>query len=338
MKKFAIAALIGATVLSPMFAQGASEATDTGAQKADAEKIVLRLADNQPENYPTVIGDKKFAELVNEYSDGRITVEVYPAAQLGDEKSSIEQVQFGGIDFTRVSISPLAAFNPALNALQMPYEYASSEQMWRVLDGEIGQHFLDSMEDSGFVGLCFFDSGARSFYTTKKPIYTVADMKGLKIRVQESNLMMGLVSALGAIPTPMSYGDVYSALQTGVIDGAENNWPSYDSSSHYEVAKYYSIDTHTRVPEMLIASKATMDKLSDADVALIKKAAKDSEATQIQSWADYAAKSRAKVEAAGSMINEVNDQAEFAAAMAPLYKSQLDAEGQEWIAKIQAVK
>lgn len=331
MKKLFILLVLVSVVFTPMFAQGDGEA------KGD-ETIVLRLADNQPIGYPTVIGDEKFAELVEEYTNGKIKVEVYPQATLGDEKSCIEQVQFGGIDFTRVSISPLSSFNPLLDALQMPYLYRSPEHMWKVLNGEIGEYFLKSMEDNGFVGLTYFDSGARSFYNTKKPIYDVADLKGMKIRVQESELMMGLVKALGAVPTPMSYGDVYSALQTGVIDGAENNWPSYDSSSHYEVAKYYSIDQHTRVPEMLVASKTTMDKLSKEHQDIIKKAAKEAQATQIQAWADYVEKSKAKVLAAGCQINEINNQAEFAKAMDPLYEKMLNAEGKAWIEKIRAVK
>jgi len=331
MKKVLLVMLMVAVMAAPIFAQGGRE--------AEADKpIVLRLADNQPDGYPTVIGDLEFARLVEERSNGRIKVEVYNNGQLGDEKSAIEQVQFGGIDFTRVSISPLSNFNPLLNALQMPYLYRDADHMWTVLNGEIGEYFLDSMVDSGFVGLVYYDSGARNFYNSVKPIYTVADMRGMKIRVQESTLMMGLVSALGAVPTPLPYGDVYSALQTRVIDGAENNWPSYDTSSHYEVAKYYSIDEHTRVPEMIIASKITMDKLSEADQELIKQAARDSAPVQIQAWADFEKKSEEKVVAAGSMINRINDQAEFAAAMNSLYESFLDAEGKMWVERIRAVE
>jgi len=210
--------------------------------------------------------------------------------------------------------------------------------MWKVLNGEIGDFFLNSMEEKGFVGLVYYDSGARSFYNTKKPIYTVADLRGMKIRVQESALMMGLVRSLGAVPTPMAYGDVYSALQTGVIDGAENNWPSYDTSSHYEVAKYYSLDEHTRVPEMIVASKITMDKLSKEDQEIIKRAARESQKIQIDSWAEYEKKSEAKVRAAGSQINKIKDQAEFAAAMAPLYQSMLSDAQREWVEKIKAVR
>ncbi len=331
MKKLLILLVLISVAIDPMFAQGSQEA------KAD-EPMVLRLADNQPIGYPTVVGDEKFAELVKEYSEGRILVEVYPQATLGDEKSCIEQVQFGGIDFTRVSISPLSAFNPLLNALQMPYLYRNPDHMWKVLNGEIGEYFLESMKDNGFVGLTYFDSGARSFYNTIKPVYTVADLAGMKIRVQESDLMMGLVEALGATPTPMSYGDVYSALQTGVIDGAENNWPSYDSSNHYEVAKFYSIDQHTRVPEMLIASKTTMDKLSTADQEIIKKAARDCQATQIAAWNEYAKKSEQKVKYYCCKINNNNDLGEFAKAMETLYEKMLDADAKAWVVKIKAVK
>ncbi len=333
MKK-AFLILLAAALLAPSAFAGGGQEKAGAAQKT----IVLRLADNQPIGYPTVLGDEDFARRVNEYTKGRIKIEVYPQGQLGGEKSAIEQVQFGGIDFTRVSISPLSDFQPLLNALQMPYLYRNAEHMWKVLNGEIGEYFLNSMADKNFVGLVYYDSGARNFYSTKKPIYTVADMKGMKIRVQESSLMMGLVQALGAVPTPMAYGDVYSALQTGVIDGAENNWPSYDSSSHHEVAKYYSIDEHTRVPEMIIASKITMDKLPKEDQEIIKKAARESQAVQIKSWAEYEKKSEAKVQAAGSKINKIRDQAEFAAAMAPLYQTQLNDAQRAWVEKIRAVK
>lgn len=317
-----------------LFASGTQETAKTPEQK----KITLRLADNQPDSYPTVLGCKEFARLVSERTDGRITIEVYPNAQLGDAKSAIEQVQFGGIDFTRTSISPLASFSPELDILQMPYLYRDADHYWNVLNGEIGEHFLKSVEKDGFLGLVYVDAGARSFYNTKKPIYTVADMKGMKIRVQESALMVGMIKALGAIPTVIAYGDVYSALQTGVIDGAENNWPSYASSAHFEVARYFSIDEHTRVPEMIIASKITMEKLSPEDQAIIKQAARDSQAFEIEAWAAYEKESEAKVRAAGCNINVISDYEGFTNAMKPLYESQLNDAGREWVAKIKAVK
>ena len=243
MKKFGIIALALLLILLPsmLFAQ--------------AKPIVLRLAETHPKGYPTEMGDEEFARLVKERSNGRIIVEVYPGSQLGEEKAVIEQVQFGAIDMTRVSISPVAAFVPKLNAFQMPYLYRDSDHMWKVLKGNIGMELLASLEPFGFIGLGWFEAGARSFYNSKKPVYAPSDLKGMKIRVQESELMLGLVRSFGAIPTPMPYGEVYSGLQTGVVDGAENNPPSYYSASHYEVAKYYTLDEHTMVPEIIIGSK-----------------------------------------------------------------------------------
>jgi len=304
---------------------------------AFAQNIVLRLAETQPAAYPTTYGDMEFARLVKERTNGRITIEVYPGSQLGQEKAVIEQVQFGAIDLTRVSISPLSAFAPQMDALQMPYLYRDVEHMWKALKGDIGNELLKSLEPSGFIGLGWYESGARSFYNSKRPVRTPADLKGLKIRVQESKLMIGLVSAFGAVATPMAYGEVYSALQTGVIDGAENNWPSYYSTSHYEVAKYITLDEHTRVPEIIIASKISMDRLSKADQAIIKQAAMDSIDYQRKQWDIYEKVSIDKVRAAGNVIVEIKDKAPWAALMAPIYAQQTP-EVQKLIERIRAVK
>jgi len=306
---------------------------------AKPQKIVLRLAENHPQNYPTTLGDQKFADLVKERTDGRITIEVFHSAQLGEERAAIEQVQFGAIDFTRVSISPLAAFSPGLDALQMPYLYNSTDHMWKVLKGEIGDEMLASVEKDGFVGLAWYESGARSFYNSKRPIKTMADLKGLKIRVQESRLMVGLVESLGAVPTPMPFDEVYSALQTGVIDGAENNWPSYYSTSHYEVANYYTLDKHTQVPEILVASKMTMDSLSADDQQIIREAAKDSIDYQRQKWAEYVAESEKVIRANGNEITELSPAAlaEFQKATRSLYDG-LSKEAMAIVERVRAVK
>ena len=306
------------------------------AEAEDDELIVLRLAETHGADYPTTQGDYEFARLVEERTDGRIKIEVYPGSQLGEERAVIEQVQFGAIDFTRVSISPLAAFASDFNALQMPYLYRSPAHMWEVLNSEIGDEFLGSLEPARFVGLSWFDSGARSFYNSVRPIKTVADLEGLKIRVQESALMVGLVEALGAVATPMPFGEVYSAIQTGVIDGAENNWPSYYSTSHYEVAGYYTLDEHTRVPEITIASKISMDKLSTADQELIKQAAKDSMAFQIKAWADYEKVAEDAVVANGNEIYRLTDNSAFQDAMQPLYDA-LSPDLQKVVEKVRAV-
>jgi tripartite ATP-independent transporter DctP family solute receptor len=285
----------------------ASGSQDQGPATQEVKPVVLRLAETHPADYPTTKGDMKFAELVKERTNGRIIIEVYPSSQLGQEKAVIEQVQFGAIDFTRVSVSPLASFVPVFNALQMPYLYRSEEHMWNVLLGPIGKELLASLEPSGFIGIGWFESGARNFYNSKRPVSKPEDLAGLKIRVQESELMVGLVQALGAVATPMPFGEVYSGLQTGVIDGAENNWPSYESTSHYEVAKYYTIDEHTRVPEIIIASKITMQKLSKADQEIIKQAALDAIPYQRQLWKEREKTSEAKVRAAGCVITEITD-------------------------------
>ncbi len=306
---------------------------------AAAPQMVLRLGETHVADYPTTRGDLEFSRLVEERTGGRIRIEVYHGKQLGEEKAVIEQVQFGAIDFTRVSISPLAAFAPAFDALQMPYLYRDEDHMWKVLNGPIGEEFLNSLEPADFVGLCWYDSGARNFYNSRREIKSVADLKGLKIRVQESKLMMGLVSALGAVPTPMPFGEVYSALQTGVIDGAENNWPSYFSTSHYEVAKYFTLDGHTRVPEILIASKMTMDKLSKEDQDIIRQAAKDSMPYQIKLWKEYEKVSEEKVTSAGSIITHLSPEAvsAFQKAMEPLY-GELKPELREVVKKIREVQ
>ncbi len=296
----------------------ASEATE-GTTTTEPE-MVLRYAENQPEDYPTTLAAYRFAEIVGEKTEGRIKVEVFAGAQLGDEKSVIEQLQLGTIDFTRVSLSPLSEFNNSLNVLQLPYLYTDADQMWRVLEGEIGQNYLDGMSEYNMYGLSWFDAGARNFYNSVRPITTLEDMAGLKIRVQESSLMMGLVEALGAQPTPMAYGEVYSGLQSGTIDGAENNWPSYESTSHYEVSQYIVLDEHTRVPEMQLIAKATMDKLSAEDQAIIKEAALESALYERELWAQRELDSEAKIADSITVTELADGELEkFQAAVQPLY-------------------
>lgn len=335
-KKKVLAALSVLTVSTMVLAGcGGSSSSSSG---GSGDKIVLRYAENQVKDYPTTQAAQKFADLVKEKTNGRITVEVYDSGQLGDEKSVIEQIQFGGIDMSRVSLTPLSEFSRNLMALQLPYLYRDADHMWKVLDGDIGKDLLKSTEDSGIVGLSWYDAGARNFYDTQHEIKGLADMKGLKIRVQESSMMMDMVKALGANPTPMAYGEVYSALQTNVIDGAENNWPSYESTSHYEVAKYYVVDEHSRIPEMQIISKQTMDKLSPDD-QIIRECAAESAKYERQLWAEREKSSEEKVKAGGATITRLSDEAraEFVKAVQPLY-DQYGAEYKDLIQKIRDVK
>ena len=306
--------------------------------RAVAKPVVLRLAETHPQDYPTTKGNYEFARLVKERTSGRIEVQVYHSKQLGEEKAVIEQVQLGAIDFTRVSISPVSAFVKDLDALQLPYLYRDAVHMWKVLDGPIGQEILKKLERSNFVGLGWFEAGSRNFYT-KKLVKTVGDLKGMKIRVQQAPLMVGLVEALGAVATPLAFGEVYSALQTGVIDGAENNWPSYLSTSHYEVAKFFITDEHTRVPEITIASKKVFDKLPKEDQAIIRKAMKDAQPYQFKMWNDFEKVAEKTVREKGCTITEVTPQEKqkFMDAMKPVYDKQ-PADIMAVVSKIRAVK
>jgi len=283
----------------------------------------MRLAETHPQDYPTTKGDYEFARLVKERTNGRIVVEVFHSKQLGEEKPVIEQVQLGAIDMTRVSISAVSSFVRDLDAFQLPYLYRDAAHMWKVLNGPIGDEILKKHEAFNFIGVGWFESGSRNFYT-KKQVKTVGDLKGMKIRVQQAPLMVGLVECLGAVATPLDYGAVYSALQTGVVDGAENNWPSYLTTSHFEVAKYFVVDEHTRVPEITVGSKKLFDKLPKGDVAIILKAMKDAQPYQFKLWVDFEKVAEKTVRDKGSIITTLSPQEKqkFVDAMKPLYDKQ----------------
>jgi tripartite ATP-independent transporter DctP family solute receptor len=284
-------------------------------------KIELKLAEYWGKGYPTTDGDEEFARLVEKYTNGRIHITVYAGGQLGDEKPVVEQVKMGAIDFARISLAPVTQFAPELNVLTLPFIYRDDTHKWKVLSGPVGKELLNAVDKANMIGLCYYDSGSRSFYNTKHEIKTPADMKGLKIRVQESKLMMGLVKCLGASPTPMAMGDVYSALQTNIIDGAENNWPSYITGSHYEVGKFYTVDRHVSIPEIVVASKLTVGKLSPADRKIIEKAAAESVEYQKKQWAKADKDCEAKAKAKGCKITYLTpaQSALFQKAVMPLY-------------------
>lgn len=301
-------------------------------------KIALKSADTHPADYPTVQAVTAMAKMLEEESKGRITLKIFPGRQLGEEKDTIEQTIAGAIDINRVNMAPLNSVAPPTAIPGLPFIFRSVEHMHKVMDGPIGDQILDSLEPYGLIGLCFYDSGARSFYNSKKPIKTPEDMKGMKIRVQNSDLFVSMVAALGANATPMEFGQVYEALSTGVIDGAENNWPSYESTRHFEVAKYYSLDEHSMSPEVLVVSKVTWNKLSKEDQALLRKVAKASVPVMRKLWVENEQKSRKTVEAAGCQINTV-DKKPFIDAMAPLYdKFANTPQLKELVKKIQAVQ
>ena len=299
----------------------------------------FRSAEVHPNDYPTTLAVQQMGKLVSERSKGRLGVKVYPNGALGTEKDNIEQLRIGGLDMMRINVAPLNAVVPETIATGLPFVFRSVEHMRKVLDGPIGDEILKSMESQDMVGLAFYDSGARSFYTTKKPIRTVADMKGLKVRVIQSDLFVAMVEALGANPTPMPYGEVYTALKTGIVDGAENNWPSYESSRHFEAAKYYTLDEHSLAPEVLVFSKKVWDTLPKEDQALLRQAAKDSVPFMRKLWDEREVKSRKVVEAAGSQVITIANKQEFIDAMKPVYaKFAATPKLQELVKRIQETK
>ena len=252
-------------------------------------ETVLKLSEVHADGYPTALADAEFARMVAEKTEGRIKIDVYTGGTLyGQETEAIEAMQIGDLAFARVSASPVASYVPAINAIQMPYLYKSGAHMWAVLNGDIGQKMLadiETAEGSGLVGLCFYDAGSRSFYLIKE-VHNVADMAGLKIRVQNNQMMVDMVSALGATGvTGIGPNDVYASITQKVIDGAENNWPTYQNMGDYEAAPFYILDQHTRVPEILLASKAVKDTIDAADWAIIQECAKATQDFEIQKWA-----------------------------------------------------
>ncbi len=280
----------------------------------------FRSADVHPGDYPTVAAVKYMGKLIGDQTKGRLGVRVYPAGSLGTEKDNIEQLKLGALEMMRINVGVLNSVVPETIPTVLPFIFRSTEHMRKVLDGPIGDDILAAMASQGLVGLAFYDSGSRSFYTAKKPIKTLADMKGLKVRVQQSDLFVAMIEALGANPTPMPFGEVYTALKTGIVDAAENNWPSYESSRHFEAAKFYSLSEHSLAPEVLVFSKKIWDTLSKEDQALIRKAAKDSVPHMRNLWDEREIRSRKFVEAAGTQVVTIANKKEFIDAMKPVYE------------------
>ena len=284
-----------------------------------AQATEFRSSDvHNSDDYPTVAAVRHMSELLKQYTGGKHSIKVFNKGALGSEKETIDQTKIGALDLTRVNISPMNAICPKTMVPTMPFLFRSVEHMRKVLDGPIGEEILKDCEQHGFVGLAFYDSGARSIYG-KKAVKSLADAKGMKIRVQQSDLWVALVGAMGANPTPMPIGEVYTGLKTGLIDAAENNVPSYDGFKHYEAVKYYSRTEHSMAPEMLLMSKAIFDKLPAAEQQAIRRAARESVAFQRKKWDEQEARSLAAVKAGGAEIVEV-DKASFQKAMGPVYE------------------
>jgi tripartite ATP-independent transporter DctP family solute receptor len=284
-----------------------------------AHAVEFRSADiHNSDDYPTVLAVKHMSTVLEKLSAGKHKIKVFNKGALGSEKETIDQVKIGALDLVRVNVAPMNGICPMTMVPTMPFLFRSVEHKRPSLDGPVGAEILKSCESAGYVGLAFYDSGARSIYA-KKAIKTVADAKGLKIRVQQSDLWVALVSAMGANATPMPYGEVYTGLKTGLIDAAENNIPSFDTAKHVEAVKVYSKTEHSMAPEILVMSKVIWDKLPANEQAMIRQAAKESVAVERKAWDEQEGKSLANIKAAGAEIVEV-DKKSFQSVMAPVYE------------------
>lgn len=285
----------------------------------------FRSSDVHPADYPTVEAVKQFGKLLSEQSGGRHGVRVFANGALGSEKDTVEQLKLGALDMMRINA---AVLNPVVAETVvpcLPFVFRSRDHMRATLDGPVGDEILAALESQGMIGLAFYDSGARSLYTAKTPVRSLADIKGAKIRVQQSDLFVSMVQALGANATPMPYGEVYTALKTGIVDAAENNLPSYESSRHFEAAKYYTQTEHSMCPEVLVFSKKVWDSLSKDDQGLIRNLAKESVPFMRALWDERETKARQTVEAGGAQVIALANRDEFVAAMKPVYAKFADA-------------
>ncbi|MEM6584889.1 MAG: TRAP transporter substrate-binding protein [Pseudomonadota bacterium] len=280
-------------------------------------------ADTHVLGYPTVEAVIRFGELLSERTEGRLSLNMFAGGQLGNERDTLEITTFGGLDFNRVNLAPLNSIEPLTKVIALPFLFESTQHMRTTLDGELGEEVLASLEPHGLIGLCFYDSGSRSFYNTRGPITQPSDMKGLKLRVPGSDLYVSMVQSLGADAVPMPLDEVYQSLAQGVIDGAENNWPSFESGKHFEVARYYSLTNHLLAPEVFVMSKISWDALSPDDQRIVRQSAKDSVPYMRSLWDKQVEKSRAIVTGDGVEVNEV-DPAPFAQAMTGMWDRSLD--------------
>ena len=317
-----LAALIGAAALAP------------------ASAAAWRGWNIHPEGYPNTTALADFAKQVTAKTGGRVTAQVYNNGVLGDQPDAIDQLRNGALAFANFNLGPMGEFVPSVNVLSLPFLFTGVDQMHAVMDGPIGKRFSDDLSKQGIVALAWYDSGARSFYDTKRPIQTPGDLDGMKVRVMNNQLYVNMVNDLGGNATPMAYGEVFQSLKTGVLDGAENNFPSFESSNHYEVAKYYSLTEHLILPECVCIAKTSWDALSPKDQEIVRQAAVESAKEQRDLWAKRETESRKKVEAAGVKINEIKDKVAFQDKMKPVYEAffKQNPDMKPLVADIQATK
>src|ERR1700730_18628820 len=310
-----------------------------GAKAAD-QKMVFKASDVHPEGYPTVQAVENMGKKLEASTGGRLSIQMYASMQLGGEKEAIEQAQVGALQLARVSVGTLGPVVDDLNVFNLPFLFRSTEHMEKVIDGPIGQELLDKVSNNPntrLIGLAWMDAGARSVYDTKKPIKSIDDLKGLKVRVMGNPMFVDMMNALGGNGVAMGYDQVFSALQTGVVDGAENNPPSFVFDNHYQVAKYYALTEHLIVPEIVVFSRRTWDTLSAEDRELLKKFGREAQLEERVLWNQYEKQALEKARAAGIQIIEVADKKPIQDAVRPVW-DKYGPKYAETIKRIQAVQ
>ena len=303
----AAAALVAVGFGSPVFAQ---------------TKMVLKATDVHPLGYPTVEAVQRMGKKLEAATNGRLSIQMFPSMQLGGEKEMIEQAQVGALQIARISVGPMGPIVPEMNVFNLPFMFRDNAHMEKVIDGPIGDELLKKLSDhptAGLIGLCWMNAGTRNVYNSKKPIKTVEDLKGLKIRMMGNPVFVDTMNSLGGNGVAMGFDQLINAMQTGVVDGAENNEPTYDSGQHYRYAKYYSKTGHLMIPEILVFSKKSWDGLSKDDQALVMKLAKEAQQEQRKLWYESEKKSAEAIVKAGAEVNDVGDKKPFQAAVKPVW-------------------
>ena len=323
-----------------LMATTAVAAFDFARPAAAQQKIVLKATDVHPLGYPTVEAVVRMGKKLETATNGRISVQMYPSMQLGGEKEMIEQAQVGALQIARISVGPMGPLVPELNVFNLPFMFRDNAHMEKVIDGPIGDEMLKKLTDHptvGLIGLCWMNGGTRNVYNSKHAVKSVSDLKGLKIRMMGNPVFVDTMNSLGGNGVAMGYDQLVTALQTGVVDGAENNEPSYETGQHYRYAKYYSMTGHLMIPELLVFSKKSWEALSKDDQALIMKASKEAQQEQRTLWYDMEKKSIAKMKDSGVEINDVADKKAFQDAVKPVW-DKYGAQQTALIQRIQDVK
>jgi tripartite ATP-independent transporter DctP family solute receptor len=311
---FVVGSLTGALIATAGFSLFLRGQQTTGGQHS---QLVLKLSHSLDTAHPVHLAMEFMRKRLEAYSAGKVTIDIYPSSVLGSETQCIEQLQNGSLAMTKTSAAAMENFVPAMSVFGLPYIFRDADHYWAVLNSPVGQKLLQEGEKKFLRGLCYYDAGSRNFYTKNTPVRTPADLKGLKIRVMNSKTAIDMVKAMGGSPTPIAWGELYSALAQGAVDGAENNPPSFVSNKHYEICKHFTLDGHTRIPDMLLISTKIWDTLDPQVQEWVQKSASESSAYQRKLWAEKSAAALAQAKAAGVTVYTV-DTAPFAAKVQPL--------------------